>query len=210
MRSLLWAATLMGLANGAQAQNVRNIDQAASGATITVSNQGVYKSCGLRFVGIDLDARRPIFPAYGFDFNLVVTRFDEKRSAALLKTQITRLVDIAEVRAASGKLVKLNSTWVQVEGIEPLKAAKTGIPGENGLSSMSVYGNVMGALEALVAIATGEKQRVLLLGAQVAGESAVRIYRITPQVEKKDGDAFLVCAAALGDQWQKDLATLTK
>jgi hypothetical protein len=187
------------------AQGISNVQGVASRATVIFSD-GIYKSCGLRFVGLDFDPARPTFPTLGFDFNLTVMNFEGRVPVAVLKTEVTRSMNLEQLRTASGKLERLTDTWVQAEGAPPLTPSKVGIAGENGLSSMTTYHQpqqVPQVLGHLMDVATGSRT-TLLLGAKLASERGNRVYRFTPEVKTEDGEAFVACAKAMVNQMTSD------
>lgn len=189
------------LGNGL-AQNVANVEGVASRATVMLSD-GEYRGCGMRFVGMDLDPRAIRFPVYTFDFNVSLMKFGQSSLGVVLKTELTQARSERDLQRASGPLMKVGSTWLQPEGREPWKAAKSGIAGENGLSSMSTYQLTPNMLEYLLEVANGEDTR-LLLGVTLAGNTNTRVYRFHPQLQKEDAAAFLSCSKAMVDQTLKE------
>lgn len=198
MRELVLAAALVGCSS-AWAQNVTNVDRPVSRATVMFSN-GEYRSCGLRFVGIALSSVQPIYPAYGWDFNITIGSVGSKdQFAAVLKTEVSKVDSPEALRTAP--LVKVADTWLQAEGKRAARPLKSGIPGENGLSSMTLY-PLGDWTDILLGAVRGDGQP-LLLGVRLDGEKATRVYRFTPDVQAEDGKAFAGCMLAMIDQLQQ-------
>jgi hypothetical protein len=103
----------------------------------------------------------------------------------------------------NSQLLKVAETWLQPEGAAPIKPYRTGVAGENGLSSMSGYPFEMWADE-LLAIAKGEG-RPLLLGVRLASEKATRIYRFEPKLNQEDAKAYVQCVSTMAGQLQRQL-----
>jgi hypothetical protein len=194
---LLALTTCLFGAFAVHSQNVANVPNPTARTTMLVS-EGIYNGCGIRVVGLVLGSEL-VFPVYGWDFNVTLLRGGQSMASAL-KTEVSLYQNEAQLRRADGEMKKVSSTWIQVEGATPIKAYKSGIPGENGLSSMTTY-EAEALLEPMVAVASGESP-IFLLGVQLQSERATRIYRFRPQLAKEDGEAFMQCARTLVNQIQ--------
>lgn len=180
----------------AGAQNVVNLDGVVSAPTILIDG-GRYNSCGMRFVGSDMQPQK-IFPVYALDFNLALMRgAGDQQLYVLLKTEFTRYDTAADVTAVGGKKLKVTDTWIQREGVAAIAPMAKGVPGQNKLSWLVPY-PIEGTLDTLVTAVGGGA--TLLVGLQVAGDASHRIFRFTPVVKKDDGEAFFACSKALLDQ----------
>lgn len=199
-RLLATAAVLSTLIGSAGAQSVTPVSDVAARATVTMGEGGKYKTCGLRFVGLDIDAQRPVYPAHGFDFNLVVSLRGKGELVGMLKAELSKITTREQLTKPGASLQKVRTAWVQAEGLAPFAPGKSGIPGENGLSSLAIYPDPEAVIEALLEAAKGAGKRPWLLGIEVAAERGARVYRFTPKVQQDDGATFLACASGLADE----------
>lgn len=197
LRRLALAAVLTVAAGQSPAQNILNIGEIPSIATMLMSD-GRYNACGLRFVGVDFT--EPIsYPVHTFDFNISMMRGTSATQLfAVLKTEVTRYSTLTELKARSGRLMAVRKAWLQPEGKPPLVALGKPVAGENKVSLMVPY-EVDGMLDAMVSAAGGEKPN-WLLGIAQTGSPNERIYRFVPTVNQEDADAFFACSKALLDQ----------
>lgn len=152
--------------------------------------------------GVDL-RDPPVFPALALDFNLTVMR-SPNRLFSVLKTEVTRLRRMEDLTQRTGSLTKVSRTWIQREDAEPVKPVKLGIPGDNGLSSMTTY-PVDDIFRHLAETATGVDVW-FLLGVQLASEKNSRVFRFKASVSPEDSASYMACARALVLRAQKDAA----